>query len=66
MKLALTRLDATNWAVDAATSLDATMSCSGELRPDMTPSAVSMSVLVDTATALAALMRPSVQRLFYL
>ncbi|KAH6607334.1 hypothetical protein Trco_003647 [Trichoderma cornu-damae] len=59
MKPALTRLAATSCAVDAATSLDATMSCSGLLRLDRTPSAVSISVLVDDATALAAEMRPS-------
>ena len=66
MNLALTRLAATSWAVLAATSLDATISCSGLLRPLSTPSAVSISVLVELATALAALISPSVQRLFFL
>lgn len=66
MKLAFTLLAATSCAVDAETSLDATISCSGELRPPMTPSAVSIRRLVLLATALAAEMRPSVQRLFFL
>jgi hypothetical protein len=66
MNPALTLLAATSWAVLAATSLLATMSCSGLLRPEMVPSAVSMRVLVLEATALAAEMRPSVQRLFFL
>jgi hypothetical protein len=65
-RLALTRLAATSCAVAAATSLLATMSCSGELRPEMTPSAVSMRMLVLWATALAAEMSPSVQRLCFL
>ena len=66
MNFALTRLAATSWAVLAATSLDATISCSGLFRPLRTPSAVSIRVLVDVATALAALISPSVHRLFFL
>ena len=66
MKLAFTLEAATSWAVEAATSFEATMSCSGLLRPEMTPSADSISNVVAYATALAAEMRPSVHRLLRL